>query len=126
MCLRILNSRFLVCLITGQTDGKVNKLLKSFRNQLCPKVAGDNGISDTKSKQQSPCSNCMHQPVTSWGNAHSTCTHKPVRCMHWPVTLQANACTYCMGSKVSSLSRICLYSSYFGCDQSSAAICTSH
>jgi hypothetical protein len=24
------------------------------------------GISETKSKQQSPCSNCMHRPVTSW------------------------------------------------------------
>ena len=29
------------------------------------KVAGDKGISETKSKQQRPCSNCMHQPVTS-------------------------------------------------------------
>ncbi len=56
----------------------------------------------------------MHQPVMSWGNACSTCMHKPVRCMHLPVTSQANACTYCKGSKVSSLSRIYLYSSYFG------------
>jgi hypothetical protein len=77
------------------------------------KVAGNRGISETKSKQQNPCSNCMHQPVTSWGNACSTCIHKPVRCMHRPVTSQPNACTYCMGSKVSSLSRIYLYSSYF-------------
>jgi hypothetical protein len=37
------------------------------------KVAGDKGISETKSKQQSPCSNCMHQPVMSWGNPCSTC-----------------------------------------------------
>ena len=29
-----LNSRFLVCLITGHSGGKVNNLLKSFRNQL--------------------------------------------------------------------------------------------
>jgi hypothetical protein len=39
-------------------------------------------------------------------------------CMHWPVTSWANhmvaACTYCMGSNVSSLSRIYLYSRYFG------------
>jgi len=42
------------------------------------------------------------------------CMHKHVRCMHWPVTSQADACTYNMGSKVSSLSRIYLYSSYFG------------
>ena len=77
------------------------------------KVAGDNSISEAKSKQQSPCSNRMHQPVMSWGNACSTCTHKPVRCMHWPVTSQANACTYCTGSKVSSLPRIYLYSSFF-------------
>ncbi len=38
-------------------------------------------------------------------------------CMHQPVTSRADhmvaACTYCMGSKVSSLSRIYLYSSYF-------------
>ena len=44
----------------------------------------------------------MHRPVTSWGNACSTC-------MHQPVMSQVNACTYCMGSKVSSLSRIYLY-----------------
>jgi hypothetical protein len=67
-----------------------------------------------KSKQQSPCSNCMHWTVTSWGNACSTCMHKPVRCMHRPVMSQANACTYCIGCKVSSLSQIYLYSSYFG------------
>ncbi len=30
----------------------------------CSKVSGDKGISETKSKQQSPCSNCMHWPVT--------------------------------------------------------------
>jgi hypothetical protein len=77
------------------------------------KVAGGKGISETKSKQQSPCSNCMQRPVMSWGNACSTCMHKPVRCMHQPVTLWADACTYCMGSKVSSLSRIYLYSGYF-------------
>jgi len=33
--------------------------------QLKCKVAGDKGISETKSKQQRPCSNCMHRPVTS-------------------------------------------------------------
>jgi hypothetical protein len=53
------------------------------------KVAGDKGKSKMKSKQQSPCSNCMHQPMTSWGNACTTC-------MHQPVMSQANACTYCM------------------------------
>jgi hypothetical protein len=26
------------------------------------------GIYETKSKQQSPCSNCMHRPVTSWAD----------------------------------------------------------
>ncbi len=62
-----------------------------------------------KSKQQSPCSKCIHQPVMSWSNACSTYMHKPVRCMHRPVTSQADACTYCMGSKVSSLSWIYLY-----------------
>ncbi len=58
--------------------------------------------------------NCMHQPVISWGNACSTWMHWPVMCTHQPVTSQADACTYCMGSKASSLSRIYLYSSYFG------------
>jgi hypothetical protein len=48
------------------------------------KVAGDKGISETKSKQ-SPCSNCMHQPLMSWGNECSTCMHKPVMCMNQPV-----------------------------------------
>ncbi len=33
------------------------------------KVAGGKGISETKLKQQSPCSNCMHHPVMSWGNS---------------------------------------------------------
>ena len=61
------------------------------------KVAGDKGISKTKPKQQIPCSNYMYWPVMSWGNACSTCMHKPVRCMHWPVMSQADACTYCMG-----------------------------
>jgi hypothetical protein len=35
MFIRILNSIFFY-LITGHTDGKVNNLLKSFRNQLQP------------------------------------------------------------------------------------------
>ncbi len=57
------------------------------------KVAGDKGISEMKSKQQSPCSACMTRPVTSWGNACSKCMHKPVRCMHQPLTSQAR-CMY--------------------------------
>ncbi len=40
------------------------------------KVAGDKGISETKSKQQNPSSICMHRPVTPWGKACSTCMHK--------------------------------------------------
>jgi hypothetical protein len=92
-----------------------NGLLDAYGRRIeNVKVAGDKDISETKSKQQSPCSNCMHRPVMSWGNASCTCIHKPVRCMHRPVMSQADTCTYCMGSKVSSLSRIYLYSSYFG------------
>jgi len=87
--------------------------IKTLYRGTIAKVAGDKGISEMKSKQQSPCSNCMHQPVTSWGNAYSTCIHKHVRCMHQPVMPQANACTYWMGSKVLSLSQIYLHSSYF-------------
>jgi hypothetical protein len=45
----------------------------------------DKGISETKSKQQNPCSNCMHQPVMSWGNACSICMYKHLRCMHQSV-----------------------------------------
>ncbi len=56
------------------------------------------GIYEMNSKQQSQWSNCMHRPVMSWDNA---------------CTLQADAWTYCMGSKVSSLYRAYLYSSYF-------------
>ncbi len=64
------------------------------------------GISETKSKQQSPCSNCMH-----WA---CDVMVQYMQYVHaWPVTSQADACTYCMGSKVSSLSQIYLYSSYF-------------
>jgi hypothetical protein len=74
------------------------------------------GISVMKSKQQSPCSNCMHQLVTSWGNACSTCIHQPV-------TSHSDACTNCMGSKVPSLSQIYLYSCYFGCVQGSGYEC---
>ncbi len=36
-----------------------------------------------------------------------------MNCMHCPVTSQSDACRYCMGSKVSSLSQIYLYFSYF-------------
>jgi hypothetical protein len=61
--------------------------------QSIVKVVGGKGISETKSKQQSPCSNCMHRPVMSWGNACSTCMHCPVMCMHPPVRSQANALT---------------------------------
>ncbi len=39
------------------------------------------GISETKSKQQTPCSNCMHQPVMSQADA-----------CYW----KAFACMYCM------------------------------
>jgi hypothetical protein len=60
------------------------------RSILYFKVVGDNSISELKSKQQSPCSNCMHPPVMSQGNACSTCMHKCVKCMHRSVTSQAN------------------------------------
>ncbi len=73
------------------------------------KVAREKGISKTKSKQQNPCSNCMHWPVTSWGNACSTYMHASTCDVHE----LADAYTYCMGSKASSLSRIYLYSCYF-------------
>jgi hypothetical protein len=52
----------------------------------------------------------QYQIVTSWSDACGTY-------MHHPETSQADhevaACTYCMGTKVSSLSLIYLYSSYF-------------
>jgi len=64
-------------------------------------------------KQQSPCSNCIHRPVMSWGNACSACMHMSVRWMHRPVMSQVDACSYCMGSVILILSQIYLYSSYF-------------
>jgi hypothetical protein len=50
------------------------------------KVAGDKGISEMKSKQQSPCSNCMHQSVMSWGNSWSTCMHSEVHALACDIT----------------------------------------
>jgi hypothetical protein len=51
------------------------------------------------------------------GAMHEVCACISLWCMHQPVMSQAHhmvaACTYCMGSKVSSLSRIYLYPSYF-------------
>ncbi len=49
-----------------------------WMEQLWAQSAGDKGLSKKKSKQQSPCINCMHWPVMSWYNACSTCMHKPV------------------------------------------------
>jgi hypothetical protein len=43
------------------------------------KAAG--GISEMKSKQQSPCSKCMHWPVMSWGNACSRSGVPLVSCL---------------------------------------------
>ncbi len=43
------------------------------------------GISETKSKQQSPCSNCMHRPVTSWptvGSHHRDRTYENKKNVH--------------------------------------------
>ncbi len=51
------------------------------------------------------------------GSMHAVCTCICLWCMHQPVTSYADhvfaPCTYCMGFKVSSLSQIYLYSSYF-------------
>jgi hypothetical protein len=55
----------------------------------------------------------QYRLVMSWGNACG-------EYMHHTVTSRADhvvaACNYCMGSKVSSLSQIYLYSSYFDMD----------
>ncbi len=67
------------------------------------------GISETKSKWQSPCNYCMHQPVTSQANACTSHAYGCMCCMHCPMTSQADACSYCMGSVVLILSRIYLY-----------------
>ncbi len=67
------------------------------------------GIFSTKSKQQSPCSKCMHRPVISQANACTSQACACMYCMHCPVTSQADACSYCMGSVVLILSQIYLY-----------------
>jgi hypothetical protein len=66
------------------------------------------GISETKSKQQTPCSNCMHQPVMSLANACTSQAYACIFCMHCPMTSQADSCSYCMGSVVLILSWIYL------------------
>ncbi len=83
--------------------------------------AGDKGISQTKSKQQSPCSNCMHRPVTSWGNACSTSMHKLVRCTH-----QLDVTGRCMhllhGIQIFKFVLDIPYSSYFALEFSLTAL----
>jgi hypothetical protein len=66
------------------------------------------GICETKSKQQSPCSNWMQRPVTSQADA---CTSQAYACMYCicPMTSQADACSYCMGFVVLISYRIYLY-----------------
>ncbi len=112
ICIWIVKSYYRSCLMRYQCH--LTFFLDTDITKKAGIKAGDKGISVTKSKQQSPCSNCMHRPVMSWDNACSTCMHKPVRFLHWPVTSQADACKYCMGCIVSSLSQIYLYSSFFG------------
>ncbi len=69
----------------------------------------------------------MHQlhasasDISQWHHGTMQCMHRPVICMHQPVMSQADACTYCMGSKVSSLFWIYLYSSYFETFNSSSS-----
>ncbi len=103
---------------------KLYKLIETFFGQNLMEPHGNQssrskGISETNLKLYNPSSICMHRPVTSRGNACSTCHRDTfgLCCMHWLVMSQANhmvaACTNCMGFKVSSLSRIYLYSSYF-------------
>ncbi len=94
LCLFYLKLQWLLS-VKQFCDFSINKI---FKTCLGTKVAGGKGISETKSKQQSPCSNCMHRPVMSWGNVCSTWMHWPMTCMHQPVTSQANVCTYCMES----------------------------
>jgi len=66
-----------------------------------------------KSKQQSPCSKCMHWPVTSQADACTSQAYTCMYCMHCPMTSQADACSYCMGSVVWFCLRYTFISSYF-------------
>ncbi len=108
---RLLFKEFLQLVMFCTNITNINNKIGCMNHES--KVAGDKGISEMKSKQQSPCSNCMHRPVTSWDNACSTCMHRPVMFMHCPVMSQADACSYCMGSVVLISSQIYLYCSYF-------------
>jgi hypothetical protein len=67
-----------------------------------------NCISETKSKWQSPCSKCMHWPVTSQADACTSQAYACMYCMHCPLMSQADACSYCFGSVVLILSQIYL------------------
>jgi hypothetical protein len=53
---------------------------------------------------------CSNHVVSLW--RHRPMHAPQANCMHCPMTSQADACRYCMGSKGSSLSQICLYFSY--------------
>jgi hypothetical protein len=53
-----------------------------FYGSIITKAKAAGGISETKSKQQSPCSDCMHQPVMSWPLLH-----------HGPITWLLHALT---------------------------------
>jgi hypothetical protein len=54
-------------------------LFKCMSMNQCTQSSRSKGISETKSKQLSPCSSCMHQPVMSWGNACRGCIFSHVR-----------------------------------------------
>jgi hypothetical protein len=55
------------------------------------------GISETKSKQQSQCSNCMHRPVTSQADACTLQAYVCMYCMHCLLQSQADACSLLHG-----------------------------
>jgi hypothetical protein len=62
-----------------------------------------------KSMQQSPFSNCMHQPVTSQADARNSQTYACMYFMLCPMMSQADACRYYMVFVVLISHQIYLY-----------------
>ncbi len=56
----------------------------------------------------SPCSICMHRPVTSQADGCTSQAYAYLYCMLCPMTLQPDACIYCMGSIVPHAVCVCI------------------
>ncbi len=88
-------------------------LLKYLESQTADEflscLCWSKGISETKSNQQSPCSKCMHQPVTPQADTCTSQAYACMYCMHGPMMSQGDACSYYTDSVVLISSQIYIY-----------------